>query len=67
MNDLERFLFINRVGPNTESLRRFMQEFLKPVEDDTRILSRADLEVPPLDDTEHMVLPATNSLPLLGS
>ena len=66
MNDVERYLFINRVGPNTESLRRFMQDFQGPVNDDTRILSRAALDIPPLDETEHMVLPATNSLPLVG-
>lgn len=65
MDDVERYLFINRVGPNTESLRRFMQDFLTSV-DDTRILNRADLDVPPLEDTEHMILPASNSLPLVG-
>lgn len=66
MNDVERYLFINRVGPNTESLRRFMQDFQRPVDDDTRILRRDELDMPPLEDTEHMVLPASNSLPLVG-
>ncbi|MFA6546219.1 MAG: serine/threonine-protein kinase, partial [Limisphaerales bacterium] len=35
MADVERYLFINRVGPNTESLRRFMQDLVAPA-DDTR-------------------------------
>ncbi|NDB74257.1 MAG: hypothetical protein EB141_01185 [Verrucomicrobia bacterium] len=65
MNDLERYLFINRVGPNTESLRRFMQDFLKPADDDTRILSRAELDMPPLQETEDLVLPPTQSLPMV--
>ncbi|NDF01371.1 MAG: hypothetical protein EB034_24350 [Verrucomicrobia bacterium] len=65
MNDLERYLFINRVGPNTESLRRFMQDFISPVDDDTRILSRADLDMPPLQETEDLVLPSTQSLPVI--
>ena len=65
MNDVERYLFINRVGPNTESLRRFMQDLLMPL-DDTRILRRADFDIPPMEDTEHMVLPGTDSLPLVG-
>jgi serine/threonine-protein kinase len=67
MNEVERYLFINRVGPNTESLRRFMQDFQRPADDDTRILSRADLDVPPLEETEDIVLPSTSALPLLGS
>ena len=59
-------LFINRVGPNTESLRRFMQDFDRPPDDDTRVLNRADLNVPPsADETDHMVLPNTHALPLV--
>ena len=61
MNDLERYLFINRVGPNTESLRRFMQE-LMVLPDETRQLRREDF-----NDSTHMVLPSTTSLPLLGA
>ena len=66
MNDVERYLFINRVGPNTESLRRFMQEFLRPADEDTKVLSRADLDIPPLEDTQQTVLSPSSALPLVG-
>ncbi len=42
-----------------------MQDLVTPL-DDTRILRRDELDMPPLEDTEHMVLPASNSLPLVG-
>ena len=61
MNDVERYLFINRVGPNTESLRRFMQELMTPLEE-TRTLRREDFS-----DSTHMVLPATTVLPMVGN
>lgn len=64
MDAIERYLFINRAGPNTESLRRFMQDLIVPIHD-TRILTRADLEE--LEKIDQAVLPSTSSLPLLSN